>query len=87
MREPMSRNWRSDFDELQAQERSAFEKVVEAMRSVHASVNTESQGGLPDYVEEIDQTLEEWKMAQRAMSDFLEEIRAASRLNPESAVD
>ncbi len=83
----MSRDWQSDFDELQARERTAFEQVIKAMRSVHASVNTESQGGLPDYVEEIDEALEEWKTAQRAMSDFFEEIRAASRLSPESAID
>jgi hypothetical protein len=79
----MSRDWRSEFDSLQQRERSAFQKVIAAMNTADTSVNTESRGGLPDYVEHVDQALEDWRTAHEAMGSFFEEMRAESRLDPE----
>ena len=79
----MSRNWRSEFDNLQQRERKAFQDVIAAMSAADTSVNTESRGGLPDYVERVDKCLEDWRAAHEAMGSFFEEIRAESRLEPE----
>jgi hypothetical protein len=80
----MSRDWQAEFEKLVNRERAAFERVLGAMRAVHTSLNTESQGGLPDYVEKIDDALEAWKAAREEMSGLFEDLKAASRLAPES---
>jgi hypothetical protein len=81
----MSRDWRSEFDKLQQRERSAFQSVISAMDGAETSINTESRGGLPDYVERVDRALEDWRAAHAAMGSFFEEMRAESRLEPEQS--